>query len=252
MTLHLDVPQLVAWAAGDTAATGREHLDHCPTCAAEVGRLRSRMQLLCAAAEPEAVTAECLDDVDVAALAAGDADAELRGRSVDHAASCSRCAAALADAARALADDAVAREIERVERPRRHSWLRLAVPLAGAAAVVLLLRSPANPPEAVHRSTPVTEFPAAALVFPRGPVVDVPALRWNAVPMADRYRVTLFAEDGTVVHESVVSETFAEIPGSVRLETGRTYFWTVAARTGWDRWVTSEMAEFSVLGEARP
>jgi hypothetical protein len=252
MTLHLDVPQLVAWAAGDTAATGREHLDHCPTCAAEVGRLRSRMQLLCAAAEPEAVTTECLDDVDVAALAAGDADAELRGRSVDHAAGCRRCAAALADGARALGDDTVAREIERLERPRRHSWLRLAVPLAGAAAAVLLLRSPATSPDAVHRSTPVTEFPAAALVYPRGPVADVPALRWNAVPMADRYRVTLFAEDGTVIHESVVSETFAVIPGSVRLESGRTYFWTVAARTGFDRWVTSEMAEFSVLGEARP
>ena len=117
--------------------------------------------------------------------------------------------------------------------------------------VLLLLRSPV-PPTATHRSTPVTTFPAASLLSPVGGVQEATALRWGSVSMADQYRVTLYQEDGTVLFESLVADTFVLLPDSVRPAAGGTYFWTVAARTGYDRWVRSNMAEFHVAPERRP
>jgi hypothetical protein len=71
-------------------------------------------------------------------------------------------------------------------------------------------------------------------------------LRWTAVPGADRYRVTLFDADGRVLFETQVPDTIAALADSVSLQAGRPYFWKVEARTGFDRWTGSSLAEFRV------
>jgi hypothetical protein len=77
-------------------------------------------------------------------------------------------------------------------------------------------------------------------------VADVPLLRWAAVPSADRYRVTLFDAQARVLYETEVSGTSAVLPDSVPLVPETRYLWKVEARTGFDRWSSSDLIEFSI------
>jgi hypothetical protein len=92
---------------------------------------------------------------------------------------------------------------------------------------------------------------APAAISPAGPTSAARALRWHAVTGADRYRVTLFDADGSVLFEAMLSDTVAALPPSVIVPDGRSYYWIVAARTGFDRWESSDLAEFSVPSSAR-
>ena len=76
-------------------------------------------------------------------------------------------------------------------------------------------------------------------------------LRWSAVPGADRYHVTLFDAGGRLVYEAQLADTAATLPDSVRLVAGQSYLWSVEARIGWDRWSSSPLTEFSVVGGRR-
>ena len=69
---------------------------------------------------------------------------------------------------------------------------------------------------------------------------------WTSVPRADRYRLTVFDRDGTVVWEAEGSDTAVALPRSILDGRGTALLWKVEARTGWDRWVASELIEFSV------
>jgi hypothetical protein len=86
---------------------------------------------------------------------------------------------------------------------------------------------------------------------PVGAVAAAPLLRWAPVDGADRYRVTLFDADGEVLYETELTDTVAPVPDTVAVLPGQTYLWKVEARTDFDRWVGSELVEFSITGPRR-
>ena len=197
---------------------------------------------------------DCLDEHTVAALADGTLDADGRGRALAHVATCALCRRAVASVAEALAAEPITHEIEIVEgrRRRRGPVLRVAVPLAAAATVLLLLWSPANDPFGRHRGPPPP--PPATIPIPRSPVgavATVNDLRWSHVTGADRYRVTVFDATGGVVFATEATDTVALFPDSIALVPGASYLWKVDARTGFDRWAASELAAFSIAGPRR-
>lgn len=207
-------------------------------------------QVLAARVEPDRATPECLNDDTIAALAEGSLDAAMRARAVPHLASCSRCRRAVASVARALADRAVAHEAA-LGRGRRR-FLRIALP-AAAAAVVLLLSWPpgANDGGSGHRDPP-GRIAVPLPISPVGAVANAAILRWTSVAGADRYRVTLFDAQGRVLFETQVGDTIARLPDSLTVAGEQTYLWKVEARTGWDRWAASELIEFSIPGSTPP
>ncbi len=198
----------------------------------------------------ETPTPDCLQDDLIAALADGSLAPDARAAVLPHVASCSRCRAAVASVARALADPVIARELPGARGGRR--WFRIAVPLAAAAVLLLLLSSPWGAPLPGHRGPPPP--PPATTPIPRSPVGSVAAakdLRWSPVVGADRYRVTVFDVTGGVVYASESSDTVVAFPDSVALVPGASYLWKVEARTGFDRWSPSELAEFKIALQQR-
>ena len=199
---------------------------------------------------------DCLPAGALAALADGGLDGQARELAVEHLAGCAHCRATLSSLVRALADPPVAREVSRVETPRRGRFLRIAIPLAAAAVLLVFVwpRPLDNGPvtEPGHRAPTITAAPEPSGLWPIGPVARAGSLRWEAVPGADRYRVTLFDAQGRVLYESQLTDTVAPLPDSISLVAGPTYLWKVEARTGWDRWSGSPLVEFSLApGTAR-
>lgn len=202
-------------------------------------------------------TPDCLDDDTVAALAEGALDAEARAAVLSHLAACARCRGTVASVARGLADPDVAREVRAAEATgpgRLLRLVRIALPLAAAATVAVLVWPPGMnetaPP--AHRAPPITAAPAPAPTVPVGAVADARALRWDAVPGADRYRVMLFDAQGSVLYETELAGTSQVLPDTVVLVPGRTYFWRVEARAGFDRWASSALIEFVIVEGGRP
>ena len=197
---------------------------------------------------------DCLSEHTVAALADGTLSADARGRALAHVATCALCRRAVASVAEALADEPITHEIEVAEgrRGRVGPLLRIAVPLAAAATVLLFLWSPGNEGAPGHRGPPAPP-PATTPVLrsPVGVVAMVNDLRWSHVAGADRYRVTVFDATGGVVYAAEASDTVVAFPDSVPLVPGAPYLWKVDARTGFDRWAASELAEFRVAGLGR-
>lgn len=121
--------------------------------------------------------------------------------------------------------------------------------LATAAAVFLVL-SPsrhATSSSEEHREPAVTTTVAPRAVAPLGGVATLDSIRWSSVPGADRYSVSVFDANGTVVWQSSAVDTVIRVPAEVQLAPGDRFFWSVRARVGWDRWVESALSEFSVL-----
>jgi len=97
----------------------------------------------------------------------------------------------------------------------------------------------------------MTTTVAPNLIAPIGAVAAADTFRWTSVPRADRYRLTVFDREGTAVWEAEGSDTAMGPPKSITGERGTAYLWKVEARTGWDRWVASELVEFSVAPTRR-
>lgn len=198
----------------------------------------------------ESATAECVDDDTIAALAAGGGalDPQVRASVVAHVAACPHCRAAVASVARALADPSVAREVA-VAEGRRRRFYRIALPVAAAAVLLLLLVSPtADNRGPLHRGPTITATTAPVPLSPVGAVAEAATVRWGGVAGADRYRMTLFEASGRVVYETLTADTAVTLPDSILLAPGRPYLWKVEARTGFDRWTASDLAEFSIVG----
>jgi hypothetical protein len=227
-------------------------------------------------------TSDCLNEHAIAALAEGSLSAESRSAVLPHVAACARCRGAVASVARALANPDVAAEIRAsaATGPTRiHRIARIALPLAAAAALLLVVRLPGvgdgdppidrfppvtvpipgtsaptpapspgidDPTPPTHRAPPITAAVAPNPTAPVGAVADARALRWDAVPGADRYRVTLFDAEGVVLYGTELPGTRAPLPDTVVLSSGRTYYWRVEARTGFDRWAASDLIGFSI------
>ena len=206
-----------------------------------------------AQARTGALTPECIDDDTVAALAEGALDAAVRAAVLPHLAGCARCRGAVASVARALADSGVAREIRGVEVAGGHRFYRIALPLAAAAALLLVVAWPrqANDSGPPHRDLP-SDASAPVPISPIGVVASASPLVWTAVAGADRYRVTLSDAGAVVLYETQLADTVVALPDSIVLVTGQSYVWIVEARTGFDRWSTSRLVEFSIGGGASP
>lgn len=191
-------------------------------------------------------TAECLDHETIAALAEGSLDAAARDVAMAHIAGCARCRGAVSSVAHALKDPAVSREVKATARPR----LRLLTIASGiaAAAIVAFVALPWRGADdaSTHRAPTITAAASPILMAPVGVVADARTLRWRGVSGADRYRVTLFDASGGVLSEALTADTASAIPARVSLERGRSYFWKVEARTGFNRWASSDLVEFSV------
>lgn len=184
-----------------------------------------------------------LDSGDVAAYHDGALTPAERARVEAHLAECADCRGEVVAVARLL----------RAAAPRRRWYVPAGI--AAAAALALLLapwRSPPAPPgEPVLREPAVTTTAAPIPIAPLGAVAVAPALTWSSVPHADRYRLTVFDRDGSIVWQTEATDTMVALPAGVRIAAGTPYFWKVAARTGWDRWVASDLATFT-LDAARP
>jgi hypothetical protein len=193
--------------------------------------------------------ADCLDDDTLGALAEGTLGLEARSAALPHLAACARCRAGVASLARALADPDVAREVTALAAAPRGRWRRFAVP-AAAAAILFVLLGPLDvlrrERSDVHRAPTITNGSLPSALTPQGAVADVQELRWMPVEGADRYRVTVFEADGRVLYEVEPAAPVAPIPDSLVLASGRRYLWKVEARVGFDRWVSSDLVEFSL------
>ena len=191
-------------------------------------------------------TADCLDDEIIAGLAEGSLDAAARDVATAHVAGCARCRRAVSSVARALADPAVSREVRATARPR----LRLLTIASGLAAAAILafvaLPWRSLDDTSTHRAPTITGAASPVLMAPVGVVAEARSLRWTSVAGADRYRVTLFDATGGVLSETLTADTVVTFPTEVSLERGRSYFWKVEARTGFNRWSSSDLVEFSV------
>lgn len=124
--------------------------------------------------------------------------------------------------------------------------VRLLLPLAAAATLVLLVGPGLLRRDPVHREPVVITSQAPGGIAPRGPVAQVPEVVWSLVPGADRYRVAVFDSAGRVLWEASTADTTVALPDSVKLGPGTAFFWRVHARTGYDRWVESSLVEFRI------
>jgi hypothetical protein len=123
--------------------------------------------------------------------------------------------------------------------------------LVAAAAAVILVILPGRRPEpdpSQHRDPAADTAPTVKLQVPKGTGPRPLLLAWAPVDQATRYRATVFDQEGSIRFRVEVTDSSLPLPDSLRLVAGRSYFWKVEADTGWDRWVSSKLVEFTVLG----
>lgn len=241
----------------------RVHLHSCASCRRELEELREDVGAL-RASPPTGRPAPGahLDDRAIACLVDGAAPEPSRAAWVAHLAACPRCRAELVAATGLIADPSVAAEIAALEasparqEPRRSRISRVALAgglaAAGLAGLLLLpplLDGPSSPegrePGALRERTITTT--AAPRIL--GPVEDASAddsLRWTSVPRADLYRLTVWDRQGTVAWQGETRDTALRLPVELVGAAEARFLWEVEARTGFDRWVTSELAELTV------
>ena len=160
-----------------------------------------------------------------------------RARVAGHLASCSECRSELAAAVDTL----------RTAPSTRRTATR--VGLAAAVLALILLRSlpfPGGGRASQRREPSISATAPPVAIAPRGSSLTSSPLIWTRVSGADRYRVQLLDSAGTAIWHSETDDTAAALPDSVRLSPGASYFWRVEARTGWERWLPSELQYFTV------
>jgi CHAT domain-containing protein/tetratricopeptide (TPR) repeat protein len=226
------------------------HVKTCASCKVQVAELRGVMTGIAAATDTRVSGAgACLDELVIAELAERGASAQ-QDPHIAHLASCGHCRRQLAALVTLLSDADIAASAAEPAHPRKRLASRRifarAVSVAAAAAVLLLVLPRGAEFVREHRGPTIT---AGAIPTPISPVGDVPPTRsllWTAVSGADRYRVTLFDATGNVLLERALTDTVLTLSDSVSIVPGRSYLWKVQARTGFDRWASSELMEFRV------
>ena len=205
-----------------------------------------------------ATNGDCLDAIALAELAEGQASDARRAAHVAHLGECAHCRRELTSIVELLSAPDVAGELARHDEVavsrRRRGWRR-AIPLIAAAALIAVglpqLRV-SRPVPRVDRESPTGAGTTPVLLAPIGDVPELRALRWKPVAAVDLYRVTVFQEPGRVVYEADIRNTTVALPDSVSIVPGRSYLWKVEARTGVDRWTSSDMAEFRLVRGRAP
>lgn len=243
---------LVPHALGlaDPAVAG--HVADCPTCVAEVARLREAAGMLRGQAvlERRTDTPACLDEIVIADFVDGRLGPEARAPVVAHLLVCPRCRSVVQATGRLLADRGATAAV------RQRQWRRWSLPLGiAAAAGVLLLLWPRSSDDAGStlglRDTTLTNLVAPAPLAPRGSVARVDRLVWSSVPGAARYRLRLYDGEGAVLWTPETVDTLVVLPDSIVLSPRLTYFWKVEAQTEWKRWAASDLVEFRLGGPSR-
>lgn len=97
---------------------------------------------------------------------------------------------------------------------------------------------------AEFRELPTPSAGAPTPLAPSGTDTVPVTFRWSPVAGADRYRVSLFDVEGSVVWEGEVASSTAALPDSIRLTPLTPYLWQVKARTGAGRWSAAPLTEF--------
>jgi hypothetical protein len=236
---------LIPYVLGTADPSTGRHVAQCATCQGEVERMREAVGWLRAPAslERRTETPDCLDELVVANFVEGHLDAAARGPVVAHLLTCARCRALVK--ATAGASETAETAAGDIRWPRR--WW---VPLGIAAAALLVVLVPRRGEDGL-REPPLTSTLAPALIAPRASVASVDRLIWSNVPHAERYRLRLYDDQGTVLWQLETTDTAAAFPDSVALAPGVSYFWRVEAVTEWRRSVASDLVEFRVGGRRR-
>ena len=235
------------------------HTRGCASCRRNVAELRELLGVVRSSPPEQPSDTPCLDDVDIARLLDG-STAELDGPAILHLASCPQCRAQLAGSARVLEDPVVAAEVERLAAPRvtRRSGLAIAGGLAAATIAGTLLwpdagleREPVVAfDSAAYRERTLTTTAAPRILGPFSAATMADSLRWSSVPGADLYRITFWRSDGTVAWSGEARDTVLPLPVDLTSAGSDVLLWDVKARTGWDRWVSSDLVEFTAAPAA--
>ncbi|OLB49920.1 MAG: hypothetical protein AUI08_06730 [Gemmatimonadetes bacterium 13_2_20CM_2_65_7] len=223
------------------AMTEEEHLDDDVQPMAQWVRTQAALR--------QDAASGCLDEEALAAFVSGAGAG--RAEALAHLTACARCRHAVAMLSRLVTDERIVSEV-RLARgaawPRRVRWT---VGVAAAAAIAVLLLRPSRTDDLVLpgselREPPITVVGGPALIAPRGRVAAVTILTWSHVPRAARYRLRLYDSVGTAVWENETTDTTVTVASAIPLASGATYFWRVEAKTGRNRWVASELAQFTL------
>jgi hypothetical protein len=258
--------ELLLFATGEVLAEPDKsriaaHVAECARCRTAVAGFRA----LAAAVRrttrhAEDSVARHLDELAIATFAEGGATGDARAAAIAHFVTCTSCRAQLAELCAALKDDAIVAELGFVTpRPSTFQWSAgsrrgLIGGLAAAALVIavvgtrVLNNNATTDGTAALRDESGAMSVAPTIIAPVTIAADTSAFRWSRVPGADRYRVSVFSADGVVVWETQTGDTIAAAPSPSPLRRGERYLWKVEARTDFDRWVSSRLAEFQVAG----
>ncbi|HUF25538.1 MAG TPA: hypothetical protein VMM18_01055 [Gemmatimonadaceae bacterium] len=267
MSTHCPSPAqlLVAAVAADEPANElvARHIRGCASCRRNVAELRELLAVVRSSPSEQPPETPCLDEVDIARLIDG-SSAEPDGAVLRHLASCAQCRAQLAASARVLEDPLVAAEVQRLAPPRmtRRSRFTLVGGLAAATIAGILLWPDAGLEHegvvafdsAAYRERTLTTTAAPRILGPVGAATMADSLRWSSVPGADLYRITFWRSDGTVAWAGEARDTVLPLPNNLTGAGSDVLLWEVKARTGWDRWVSSDLVEFTAdraAGRAR-
>jgi hypothetical protein len=153
-----------------------------------------------------------------------------------HLADCSACRSEIV---------AVARLVRIDSRKQRMGWLVAGA--AAAAALLLFVEPRIGSPlrDATHRDPAVVQN-QPRLIAPRGAVDHSTSFVWSSMPGADRYRIVVYDPDGSSRYRQETGDTVLTVPDTVLIPRADPYYWKVEARTGWDRWLSSERADFTI------
>ena len=262
MTAPCPAPaQLLSYALADSNGprdTGvMRHVTGCDTCQAAIRQLREIVNAVRLSAQAsDAATPDCLDEEWITAFAEGSAEPAESSAQLAHLLACPRCCRQVASVARLLADASVKNQIEhlslsgRTVRTRRLRVIGAMTGLAAAAALLLTVArhySSNEPTTPAYREQSVTGAVPPVPIAPVGTATAIDPFRWRSVPRANRYRITVFDRDGSVVWEAQTRDTSIAIPASLARPTAATYLWRVEARVGWEeRWAASDLTEFTL------
>jgi hypothetical protein len=205
--------------------------------------------------------AHLADEVIVTLLEGNGIEVTDRDNAVAHLSNCLVCRSRVAAVSNLLDDPEIVAEIDQLDElpakiraDRRRFYRMLSGAIAAAAAVAIIVAGPgrigarnnaSTDTAQVSREGIVAASAAPRILSPITVAVAGDSLRWTSVPQADLYRIRIWNSDGTVVWAGDTRDTV--LPMATQLvSNGGSYLWEIKARTGWDRWVTSDFLEFTV------
>jgi hypothetical protein len=248
-------------STGPSDAAILRHVEACDVCRQRVREIRA-LAAVFHSIPLSPPSRDCLDADAIAAVVEGSAS-DIDDNAMLHVAQCSNCRMRVAAAAQLLEDTTVRSELDALQSPRRAirpAWSRRNLTVSGliaAAAAVIVLLGPMVSDVRRDRSgtstEPQRERAAASVLRVLSPthIADLSdSLRWTSVPQADLYRVRIWNSEGSVVWTKETRATTVPLPQV--LESGVPYLWEVSARTGWDRWISSDLVELTLPARRPP